>query len=387
MSQRSWLAATGLCAFLVLGCQTASNNPLPVPEVELGPEPLPPISIYDMKSSPEVAALCAQHRCSDPGFANKIVSQWAASGAFESLAVRDEARPYRVYIDAVQITPDELAGDLAKAVVAGASLLVVPVVKDTEFRASFRIEWSRQEVASYEFVVPHQAIISLLSEPQAHVDHAAQSVAYSFLQRAIEERAFAPETLASVLGASDYVEGMTVPLLPLGFRWLGQQHLGDPFTGVLLRFESPASIEDNVTAVIYPIRRTHWDDAYGGVLEQEMEIAREEIELGVKEGFYGVASFAETVELPAQAETPRGLWARGVVSLPEESEELTSHILLFPREDKLIKIRVTERGDRGDQATADVVAFGQELARRIVVPPESAFMARQRLEARKSRID
>ena len=374
-------------SFVILflsGCASTPENIPAVNQVTLNySSGNPSITLFTSPPSAKYLDSCQDHgrgstmnTCQfnlfDFGYVTNALEE---SGAFKNVSVGDRNEDYAVVFSHL-LSGKESVGDIAKAAIAGATLLLVPMSWDFAVTAEVRVLWRDFEIKAYEYIFPLVQKISLFSDPNAADKNYANKVASLFLPDMTNDRVFSSGFLYESLGASDYLEDLSHPETIEDFRFYSENNFHDPFLGTRINYlHSPTGIAYDV--FIYPVRDTNWDDETK-VLSSELEIAMNELRLVAKERgrddiLLGDPS-TQTLSDGRRLVGCSGMWN-------ENGIEMQTEILIYLAEDKFVKLRVSAAAG----VELDAYGFINALSNEMAVPEESLFMARLRQRIRQEK--
>ena len=167
------------CSLLISGCKTA--NPMQKDYYSNGPEHrLPPISVFGKKPSDELNEICSKAQCVQGGeLVDAIYNEFVKSEMFTALAAGENKSDYQLQITARRIDPGD-AKEFAKVMTSAASLFVVPVVMNHEYRSEFVVKWRGMQIASYNFAIPYDETVYLFKDLAQSKQFAAEAMASKF---------------------------------------------------------------------------------------------------------------------------------------------------------------------------------------------------------------
>lgn len=378
--------ALPVLVLLLTACQ--SHNPAPVAFYRTDPNAtLPPISFYTKKPSAELAQNCKPDQCGeDNRILERIYTQLQQSGAFEEVSVGNMNRAdYGVHVTLRRFTPGTTADGLAKAVVAGATLLLVPVSMKNEYKSEYVVTWRNVKIAEYAFDTPFDHKVSLYDDPLKQLDYVAESIASQFIAAAQGDAVFSSERIYSTLKAEDYHRDLKPPLQLGAYKHTNFLLYPDPLLGAQLRYQNEKTADEINDVFIYPIRQTVWADQ-DKTSAMELDNAVKDIDLAVKAGAYKTASLGthEMLKFSVNGATLTGHVVSGNL-IWKDGRATTDYLYVFLLKDKYVKFRFSVPNDsasRRPQLDEFVAAFLREAT----VPDESFFMASLRQQQRTTSI-
>jgi len=372
-----------LAAALATGCAGSPNREAPG---QLFAEPiLPSVAVFPKPVTGELAELCvtyatsAQLRgCTREPFTLPELARWVgATGVFEAVHPRGRAPGYQLYI-AHLLLYEETAGNLANAILSGATLTAVPLPCDMMLHAEIDLIWRGTRLRSDRYEIPwNRSNCATLSKQRQEMQREAliSDLLQSYVDDVLATDAFAPHVLHAAIGSSNYLDDLAAPL-EIGDWYLESRHLyHDPLLGMNLRYRHFDKLLDWMDVYVYPIRSSDLEDTAALMLAESL-IVREEIndlaELGL---IRNVIHEDNRAVQPAPEGYPDGGLEFRTHWLDEYDVAHESRTWLFRSDDKWIKLRFTTEDADGELLLRDFVA---QLVTDIRVPGESAWMANLR---------
>jgi hypothetical protein len=380
-AHRLIVGAAAVVAVLLLGA-CASTPPTPL-TVNTEPELLlPQIALFHKRPSEELLAHCKRfdadsmlNTCSlnsIPG--DLFVEQLQASEFFGEVAYGKQEFDYSLLLTTAMLN-EESVGDISKAALAGATLLVVPVTMEQPVTVELVLLWRGFPVHQMRFDLPLVQTMSLFRDPLQGQRAFAAQVVSRFIEEARAEAIFSPSFLSRKLQSEDYAGTLGHPQQVLDYRVIDTSIPNDPLAGAQLVYQRRLFDFDVFTVSIYPVRRTEWSDAEA-VLREEISGLREEFEAGEKEGYWSAVRIGELEALQLQIGAVAAPGLRQSVFATDDGA--TPQILrtwLLLHEDKFVRVvNVVPQVYQGPPREEVV----QALLAGITVPGESPFMARVR---------
>lgn len=167
----------------------------------------------------------------------------------------------------------------------------------------------------------------------------------------------------------------------------GKQVYDEPLLGASLKYRDKTYHFDLIDVYVYPIGKVSWEDAIP-VLREEAARAVKEIDAAVQRGIYlsqRTDGEAREIALFADGETHRGVKLETEITTREKAV-FASFIYLFIQQDKFIKFRVSKIKAM-DGISPDTDYAPAEIFAKLVVPPESRYMAALRQNKREEAAD
>ncbi|WP_348674601.1 hypothetical protein [uncultured Abyssibacter sp.] len=357
----------------------ASNPPEPLqPPAGVQAEQWPAVSIFRTRPSEEVVELC-EERDGEIFFdcirhdvdLTHYRSALESAGSFQAVEVANRDVPYSVSISVVRLQESDMK-DMANAILAGGTLLLIPFRETADSVADVVVAWNGLELARYQYDVEYARSGGLLTGPgfkKADM-RVANDVMSRLLVDASDDGVFEPEFVGRTLKASDYSAEWHPPERIGSFARTELVIFPHPFDGASYSYEHPTFADVTLDLFAYPIRETDWADA-SSILADEAERVRKIITLIAREADWPLPTFQ-----PDQISSVDGrdvLCFDAMVSVTEQ-DQASSVTCLSIAEDKFVKLRMT-----GSQLVSH-----DELAQALAntrVPGESIFMAKVRLES------
>jgi len=285
--------------------------------------------------------------------------------------------PYAVAVS-IAMYDSETAGEIATAALSGATMLLVPLTTNALMKVEAVVMWHGEVLQRLKYELPF-SLKGTWSTVEDDVDSGlAESIASHIVRDLQQSDTFSPSTLRAAISSSDYDADLNAPVEVGNFHKLGMTVLGDPFLGAGLRYQHAEYEDGHVDVFVYPIN--DWQFELPEHLETATEATRKDQQLVAQEGHIQnlVLDSVQKLTWPDQQQ------ARSYsASYNAGGGQYKSETVLFTRGDKFVKIRATFSAY--SPAVSDVAEFAQVLARTLVVPEESLFMARVRKEWRDSR--
>lgn len=378
---------------LIVTALTACSSVNELSMIEYNAEPqrrMPPVTVFLKRPSDEFRQDCEDfdkrsllHHCQMHMVAlEKLHQEFQNSGAFESVLYANNDTDYRLLITTARYN-FEGGDDLGSAVLAGATLMLAPMVVSMDIKVNVGLYWHGVELDTFEYEIPFKQRLSLLTANQDHEADIARSVSSHILHDLqARPQLFEPSYLARKLEATDYENSLRTPLDVGDYRRDFLYVFNHPFRGAQVRYVHPTNPDDYADLFIYPVRSAHWQRP-AELLEREAANVRKEMELVGRENGQGGPTFGADQPLRWELGT-------GELGLRYFEAEFTdplengyvSRTYLAIVEDKFFKVRHTAPLGQSDREEADRVVMG--LLKTIQVPSESLFMAKIRRQWRDS---
>lgn len=375
----------GVVATLLVGCGATPNNHVADYETNVAFK-YPPISVFYDSPSETLKQQChafnqkALSYCSE----NNIESIYfwqdlKTTGMFEDVYYADRDSEFKIAFATVGMH-SENAGDITKAALAGATLLLVPMTTEQEIRVEVGIYWRNIKVKQYDYQLPYISTVSLFSNPTDADKNFAQTLVSHVIADIQKDDLFSPSTISTALKATDYNENLVVPDAIGDFQLARQFSYYDPFLGNQTTYVNPDYGNDLIDLFVYPIRKTDFEDTQA-VLAFESTNIRKELEIVIKEQKWQDLTFSEAqpVTYVKDGVEYQGIGFDGSYT-NELGEETFTSVYLFALEDKFVKWRASFPAEFIKQQVT-------ELMPQISVPSESLFMAKLRQNSRKQEMN
>ena len=375
---------------LLAGCATTNQLTLASYNYDNAPL-LPELSVFSARPDTSFASECEEfdaksmlHHCEINSLElNYLYSQLKEPGIFREVSYANRDTPYRLVFTTAFYNLED-GSELGSAVVAGATLMLMPLVMEVELKVDVRLLWHDYELKRYQYTLPMEMRASLLSMEQDHDRDAAKTIISHLLSDLQDTEVFTPQYLAREIQATNYT-ALVVPDNAGMYRRQGSHVYESPFLGASFRYLNQRQSVDHADIYIYPIRSAHWRD-YDAVLENEAANIRKDIEYMQTTGEYFGLKFSDTTKLlyPDAQGSSSVPWLSFEAEYADSLENLyVSRTYITISKDKFIKVRQTELA--GENVDADSQGQQQEIPEflkqwlgAINIPDESVFMAKVR---------
>lgn len=365
------------------GC--ATTNQLTLANFVADPDDkLPAITVFFKRPSEDFRRQCQLfdqqsllHHCTINSIDLALLQQqFQQTGAFEDVSFADDEVDYRVLVT-TGLYNLEGGDDLGSALVAGATLLMAPMITSMNIKVEASVSWFGQELERFHYDIPFEQRVSLFSTQQDTAGDMARSVVSHIVHDLQAEAVFTPRFLADRLQSSHYDIDRQFPQASGDYALYAGHIYTHPFQGVQVRYLHTLNTGDYIDVFIYPIRSVLDDHDADTLLRRESTNIHQDIEQAVAGQNFSDLSFTEDKSL---------LWNIGnhptdIIRFQHEYTDavintFTSTTYIAMVEDKFVTLRhTTLKGTLSDQQTD---SLSQSLLEAISVPPESLFMSRVR---------
>ena len=389
MNRGAGIAALLAAGALLCGCAGAGGGALALEGVayDRDAEPYPFLSIYRKRPSAELVGKCAEfngqsklHHCAvdydNLHFFRAVLEE---TKLFEGVGFAIADSDYSLSIAMARYNAEK-ASELATLAVSASSLFIIPSNLSHQMEVEMELKWRGVTIKRYNYELPYNISLSIFSSiDKGHMD-LAEDLAARFLQDYQADKAWSGGFILSALNASDYDAGLAIPEQTRDYAYKGKRISNDPLSGVRVLYEHKI-FPDVIEVIVYPVRGAEWSD-WKSVLSAEVDLIREERQLGKQQGMFADVNFSaqEEVRIKLKDGVASGLKFDYTVSI-EGKGYYYSLSYMFIEKDKIIKIRKVEPF-RGERFNMD--DFVAEILNGIEPPGESAFMAQVRLHGRKN---
>jgi hypothetical protein len=368
------------------GC--ATTNQMDIATFESNPNlKLPPISVFMKRPSDLFRGECSEfdnksvlNHCElnniDLG---KFRDEVKSSGIFQDVFYADGDVGYRILLT-TGLYNREGGGDLGSAVIAGATLMLAPMIITANVKVEASLYWYEYELKHFSYDLPMEIRASLLTMNQDTDQDIAKSIASHVISDIQKEDLFSPELLSQSIQSSNYKADLTTPDSVSEYTKAGLNIYNHPFFGVQVRYLNELFNTDYADVFIYPVRSPEWENQKT-ILDKEMTNIRKDIELSQKENQLTPLNYDEVKFIQMDYGTKKV----PVLFFEHEysdtlSNIFTSRTYLTIKKDKFLKIRHTFIKDDAQKSIS--YNFAKELFNKISVPDESLFMAKIRKQWR-----
>ncbi len=372
----------------LVGC--ATTNQLTLAEYEVNAERmLPPVSVFLRRPSEVFRQKCEAF--DNESFLNhcglnrldlgKFVTELKHPGVFKDVLYANKDVGYRILVTTGSYN-SEGGKDLGSAAIAGATLMLAPIVMSANIKVDAALYWYDYELKRFQYDLPIEMRASLLSMDQDTDRDVAKSVASHILRDVQAGELFSAAFLAKTLKSSDYSSELLVPDRVADYFREGLQVYNHPFNGAMVRYIEDTAPADYIDVFVYPIRSAHWSDEEN-ILAKEIENVKKDIELFNKEN--NMESYQlvnnEFVAFQAADKSINSLMFEGNYEDSLSNQYVTQTYLMIIK-DKFLKVRHTAL--KGGVSRKNIEKFISQLLKGTAVPEESLFMAKLRKRWRDS---
>lgn len=371
-----------LAAIILSGC--SSTNHVTLAEYQTEPSTqLPPISVFLKRPADTFRQECETfdnrsilHHCQVNTLSlDKFYAQLKDSGIFTDVRYADSDTGYQLAVSTSAYTTED-GTELGSAVVAGATLMLAPLIVSIDFHVDAGLYWHGHPLHTFTYQIPFQARASLLTMNQDPEKDIAMSIASHILRDIQRKELFSPSFLADKIKASNYSTTLKVPEKTGSYERQFTHVFHHPFRGVQVRYSSAENQVGHADLFVYPIRSPQWDDAED-LLRKEAANVRKDIKLQQSEGSFENPRFGKDQIRTIETGNSNILSAYFDLTYSDTLyNDYISKTYIAIKEDKFIKVRYTTLQGSIDKNNID--AFVSELFDNIHVPPESTFMAKIR---------
>lgn len=367
-------------AGLLSGCALAPEQlPPPAAAPVDAAQRLPPVAVFRKASNAMVESRCAKYGKASPireclrdqVNVNSFQQALERTGRFESVVFAGREVPYKIAYSMGSMDAMPVAESVAKGVVAGASLLVVPIVGLWDAEVEIEVFWGRTSIAEYTYEFRFEPTVSLFHRPADEAAKFADRVVGAFLEDAERDGLFRPQSRARLIESSDYFTDLRVPERIGSYTRSAIELLPEVMLGAVVHYQHPVFLDQFLDIFVYPIPRTDWSDS-AEVGREETVKAQKEIELVARERGWAEPEFSAIRQVEIGSDTVNVF--DGVVPV-DETQTRASRTHLLVRKDKFVMIRETGSTPVDDDAVAEAI-------KAIQVPEESLLLMRLRQQAR-----
>ncbi|GLS26035.1 hypothetical protein [Marinibactrum halimedae] len=345
-------------------------------------EKFPNLSVFYQHPPKALRTFCEEfdqksllHHCSlnDIGL-NKFHNALDDSQLFEGVYYANQDVDYKLLISTAHYN-HEGGDELGQAVIAGATLMLAPVIVNTDIKVDASLTWNGQVIKHMQYDLPFTNNITLFTAQQDHKQDMATSVVSHIIRDFQQENLFSASLLYQKLDATDYTTA-TLPETTRHFIRSDHYQFHHPFNGLMTRYTHKTFEFDHIDAFIYPIR--HWDlnnDSF--LLSEELDNYKREMEIYLKEAKFSELNIIEATQVSIENNNTKipAAYLKATYQT-DEQQSVTTILYIFRNKDKFVKVRSTYESEAN--LSDQVVTFSQELASRISVPDESLYMMKAR---------
>ena len=297
------------------------------------------------------------------------------TGYFEAVELASRELPYSLAFSVANYD-NASAGELSKAALAGATLLLVPVSTNALLKVEGLVMWHSEQLHEFAFDLPFTLHSSWATMSEDVNEGLSESIATHLIDHLEDKDIFEASFLNAQLGASDY-STLNAPEQIENFVRIDQTQLRDPFEGAVIRYEHN-SYDGWVDVFVYPVRSWQYEDEEH--LRTEIDGIRKDMQLIEKEGLIEKLKFEEDVHtIESEDGTLSALTFTAHYDLADQPG-VDSRTFVSLKADKFVKVRATF--GRFTPALNELESFAHALVELIKVPEESLFMARLRKQWR-----
>lgn len=376
-----------LLAVVAQGC--ATTNQVSLAHFVSNPdEKLPVVTVFLKTPTDQFSEDCQafdsrsrQHHCHTNTLdLMKLRSHLQHAGVFEDVIFADDEVSYRLLLT-TGIYNNDSGRKFGNALLSGATLTMLPLIDTQQIKVEASVYWYGFELQNYQYDIPFETRASLFSKQQDNADDIARSISSYIIRDLQESPVFTPQFLASKLESTRYDFGHMVPDQIGDYQHYTDYTFTHPFQGVQVRYLHTSRPADFVDVFIYPVRSPSWHEDKQALLKKEADDTRRDIEQAIENDEFTDLAFSD---IQAQ-DWQLGARSERVISYEYEFTDLvintfSSRTYLAIVEDKFIQLRHTAL--KGSVPEGEVEAVGRELLGKLVIPPESLFMARVRKQWR-----
>ncbi len=376
---------------LLAGCATQNQYTQVAPPAVAGQPSLPAIEVFNDRPSVVMRQQCKAfdqqsvlHHCQ----LNRINAQDVQRALFKSeqFAPNEDTRftpDYTLQLATAKYLQEDMEG-FGNALVSGLSLMLIPLHQTFTLKAEATLRWRGQLLDTFEVEAPFTQSVNLANQQLDLHAQMAEAIGAALLTELQTRALFTPEFLAQQIKASDYQRDLVVPEQVGNYQLEQRLWLQHPLQGSYLTFVDKDFQFDQFNLSVYPIRRADWHDTYAAL---DMEAVNLQTDMTQTAKEYNAAL---NFQPRAQLTWPTDNGSLLVMQLAakhhsDEGEPLNTRIFLFVKEDKVVVASSTLAGENPPLEAFEMAA--QQLARELVVPVESPFMAALRQEWRDKSID
>ncbi len=306
---------------------------------------------------------------------SKFATELKQSGLFEDVEYANKDIGYRLLVTTGTYNA-EGGEDIGNALIAGATMMLAPIVVSTDIKVDAVLFWYGYELKRFQYELPFEERRSILTMGQDTERDIAKSIASHILRDIQSKKLFTANYLSKTIKSSDYENTLKAPKEMGNFFRQATVIYNHPFGGARMRYSRETSLSGHVDVFVYPIRSAFW--------QNEMDILGKEV-ANIKKDIEWVNTENETKTLRMDDHEPITVSStKGDINavmfesefLDSLSNEYLSQTYLMIMKDKFVKVRHTAL--KGGPSRKDINTFVNQLVDQITVPEESLFMARLR---------
>ena len=305
------------------------------------------------------------------------LAQLQDSGFFAEVRSADESLDYAIAITKTRFSPGSV-DDLAKAALAGATLMMLPLTLSGEVVVEVMILWRDIPINQLTYEFPFDASLSLLSNPdQVHIELAGKLSA-RIIEDARASGVFTGPYLAAALQSTNYAQHLVTPERIGVYQRVRPVQQAGPLEGAWLSYIRPDFQFDEYVISVYPVRSPRWPDVQQ-YLAGELLAVRNEVQLGYEQSLW--KSFLFGQEVVTHIATSAGVYAglsQAVELQNDRDEAMVGRTAVFILEDKVVRLMNVVPAE---YAQPPMEEFLSSFLESVSVPGESAFMHELRRQA------
>lgn len=362
---------------LATGCASTTKTELAAYDKHVDYQ-MPAVSIYHTKLSPKLKSKCqtfADESVLNHCRINKVSTrqyskQFKDTNLFEDVHFANDNIEYSIAI-ATASMDSETAGEISRAALSGASLMLIPMTNSMDVDAEVSVYWRNFKIKQYDYKLPYISSISLFSDKKDADIEFAQSLISNILKDLQTDQTLSTRFLTQTLKASDYEHDLAVPAKIANFEFAGQYAYNDPLLGSVATYASADYHNDKIDLYVYPIRKIDFSDTQA-LLQEESNNIKQEFNTVAKDLKWTDISFSEPKSLTVNhnQQPLAGVYFEGEYT-QELGEKSFTSVYLFQLKDKFVKFRASFPEKFITKKIGQV--FSQ-----IKVPDESSFMKQLR---------
>ncbi|MGB0835679.1 MAG: hypothetical protein ACPGR2_14305 [Psychrobium sp.] len=367
---------------LATGCASTTKTELATYDKHVDYQ-MPAVSIYHTKLSSELKSKC--QRFADESVLNhcrinkvstrQYSKQFKDTNLFEDVHFANDNIEYSIAI-ATASMDSETAGEISRAALSGASLMLIPMTNSMDVDAEVSVYWRNFKIKQYDYKLPYISSISLFSDKEDADIEFAQSLVSNVLKDLQTDQTLSTRFLTKTLKASNYEQDLVVPAKIANFDNMGQYIYNDPLLGSSITYAAEGFHNDRIDLYVYPIRKVDFSDEQS-LLAEESKNIKNEFNSVAKQLEWTDIKFSQPKTLTVQHENQQinGVYFEGEY-LQKLGEQSFTSVYLFKLKDKFVKFRASFPERFITQPISEVFA-------QIRVPDESVFMKELRAQGKK----
>lgn len=369
-----------LVVFIPYLMACATTNQFEVAEFDDDPQyALPALTVFMQHPGDEFRAACEQfdaesvlHHCSLNSLKLETLHAFLAdSGVFEGVAYADRDTDFQLLVSSA-IYHYESASNLGSAAIAGATMMLAPMVMSTTIKAEIGLHWRGALLESFSYELPFELRHSLLSLDQDADGDLAKSVGSHLVRDLQLGDYFTPSRIAQTLQATNYLEMLAPPQSLGAFEQDVFFVAYHPFVGAQVRYVEPHALLSYFDVFVYPVRAWRWDE-HEDVLAAELQTVQRDIELAAEEAGSSELRFGELQwhDIPGYG---AGAYL-GAGYVDSIQTQINTNTLITVVGDKFVKLR---HSYLASMPARDLAPLLEEFLLGVDVLGESVFMAKVR---------